>query len=718
MDRTTLQTPRTGRSRFSKALPAPPPELKDDKPPTASREPLPSTYSPFPPRKDSVSARTNTSISQISPSIKSDLNSPLPSLPLSLPPTNTFTNTTTTTTNTMSATMLQTQTRTIPRKPVGLPANPAPVAGASAAKSKKMKRVSSISSLLSAYSHTSSDSVQRSSQGSIFTKDSEPSNSPEREGMNDTQPSLSKTLPVLPSNPYADELPSVTDEILAADLPPPPPLKDPTRPRTPSSARPVDSFPAPPRSGVQDGSPTSATPKTVGDSPPRKEIWRRRASVKSDRSLLVPELKLADSHGSTASTTTSQPPAANSNSANTDLLPPPPLTQTSNTSSPLPPRSASLPGRNIRPVKPEPQQEDEMRKFSSKLKGLTSRDDSAKEHAQATNSSDGSKDELTKSASKAQPEMNPVATIEDRPKVERPTNASRTPFETVGHAPAPSPAIASPEPPPKESASKSISRRPVGSPVEGQTQKPEVHKKASSSDLRVQNLGLPRHPRSARSNSSLRSPQTTHDVQEAVRPRERPQPQPIPTIEMISTMPADSVEPMKKPELFNVVTALNEPSISPNLATADRKPYRKVSADMHATNLSDIGESMENITPEQAEKVNEALSRFPRNISQTIPTDAVFQAAPITSQHHNCYVRHSKWVPVKNSNYPLACQTCGVQDTNSRKTCSWCNLRVCYGCHERLMGRYKAELRLLMQNMELDQLEEKRREKGKQTTAA
>ncbi|KAI1089689.1 hypothetical protein F5B19DRAFT_485069 [Rostrohypoxylon terebratum] len=717
MDRTTLQTPRTGRSRFSKALPAPPPLWEDDKPPTASQDPLPSTYSPFPPRKDSVSARTNTSISQISPSIKSDLNSPLPSLPPPLLPTNTFTSTNTTT-NTMSATMLQTQTRTIPRKPVGLPANPAPVAGASAAKSKKMKRVSSISSLLSAYSHTSSDSVQRSSQGSIFTKDSEPSNSPEREGMNDTQPSLSKTLPVLPSNPYADELPSVTDEIISADLPPPPPLKDLTRPRTPSSVRPVDSFPAPLRSGVQDGSPALATPKTIGDSPPRKEIWRRRASVKSDRSLLVPELKLADSHGSTASTTTSQPPAANANSASTDLLPPPPLTQTSNTTSPLPPRSASLPGRNIRPVKPEPQEEDKMRKFSSKLKGLTSRGENAKEPSKLTNSSDRTQDMSIQSASKAQPEMNPATTIEDRPKVEQPIHVSRTPIETFGHAPAPKPAMASPEPPPKESAQKSISRRPVGSPVETQTQKPEVHKKASSSDIRGQNLGLPRHPRSARSNSSLRSPQTTHDVQEAVRPRERTQPQPIPTIEMITTMPANSVEPMKKPELFNAVTALNEPSISPNLATADRKPYRKVSADMHATNLSDIGESMENVTLEHAEKVNEALSRFPRNISQAMPADVVFQAPPITSQHHNCYVRHSKWVPVKNSNYPLACQTCGVQDTSSRKTCSWCNLRVCYGCHERLMGRYKAELRMLMQNMEADQLDEKRREKGKQTSAA
>ncbi|KAI0841783.1 hypothetical protein F5Y06DRAFT_199105 [Hypoxylon sp. FL0890] len=686
----TLQAPKSGRSRFSKALPAPPPELDDARPRTAARDPPSLLYSPFPPRKDSVSVKTNTNTS---PSIKSDLiNSPLPALPPS---------------NNMGSTVLQTQTRSIPRKPVGLPSNPTPAADG---KSKKMKRVSSISSLLSAYSNTSSDSVQRSSQGSIFTKDSEPSNSPEREGINDGQQLLLKTLPVLPSNPYVDEMPSVTDEIIAADLPPPPPLKGLDRPSTPPSSRPVlrDPFSAS-QPGAHDVD-SSSPSRLVGDSPQGREIWRRRASSKSDRSLVVPQLKLADSHGSTAST--SQPP-------NIDLLPPPPPAQNTNTTSPLPPRSASLPGRNIRPVKqPDPQQEGEMRKLSAKLKELTGRN----ERAKGSDNTDGPKDEPIKldvavkgSESQAQPESrantNPVALVQDQPVEENSPKESKASLETVVHAP--SPAASSSEPPPKESAQKSISRRAVGSP--SANPQPEVHKKGSSSDLRKQGLGLPRFPRPSHSNPNLRSPAVPHNVQETVRPRVGPQPQPTPPVVMPLTLPADSNEPMKKPELFNVVTALNEPTLSPTPPSSNRKPGRKVSKDIEATTLDDIGESMENMTPEHAEQVNAALSRFPRNLSQVAPTaDTIWPAAPISSRHYNCYVHHSKWVPVKNLNYPLACQTCGLQDTSPRKTCSWCNLRICFKCHERLTGPYKSNLQTLMQNMEADQLEEKRREKGKQ----
>ncbi|OTA91590.1 hypothetical protein M434DRAFT_397109 [Hypoxylon sp. CO27-5] len=685
----TLQAPKSGRSRFSKALPAPPPELEDLRPRTATRDPPSLLYSPFPPRKDSVSVKTNTSIS---PTTKSDfVNSPLPALPSG---------------NNMETTVLQTQNRSIPRKPVGLPANPAPTATTT---SKKMKRVSSISSLLSAYSNTSSDSVQRSSQGSIFTKDSEPSNSPEREGINDGQQPRLKDLPVLPSNPYVDEMPSVTDEIITADLPPPPPLKELTRPSTPSGSRPIlkDPFSAS-QPGALDGG-SSSPSRLVGDSPQTREIWRRRASSKSDRSLLVPQLKLADSHGSTAST--SQP-------ANTDLLPPPAPVQNTNTASPLPPRSASLPGRNIRPVKqPDPQQEDEMRRLSAKLKQLTSRN----EHTNGSDSTDYPKDEPIKlgedlkgSAPKAglenKADTNPVAFAKDQPAGKNASNISKTSVETVGRAP--SAAASSPEPPPKESAQKPISRRPVGSP--SANQQPEVHKKGSSSDLRKQGIGLPRFPRPSYSNPNLRSPVAPHNVQETVRPRAVPQHQPTPSVTMSLASPTDSNEPMKKPELFNIVTALNEPTLSPTPPN-NRKPSRKVSKDIDAVALDDIGESMENVTPEHLEQINAALSRFPRNIGQVAPAaDTIWPAAPISSQHYNCYVGHSKWVPVKNLNYPLACQTCGLQDNSPRKTCSWCNLRICFKCQERLTGPYKSNLQALMQNMEADQLEERRREKGKQ----
>ncbi|KAI4863034.1 hypothetical protein F4820DRAFT_428456 [Hypoxylon rubiginosum] len=712
MDRPTLQTPRSGRSRFSKALPAPPPALEDDRPRTATRN-LPSLpYSPFPPRKESVSVNTSVTASVLS-SLET---SPLPALPSE---------------NIMEAPPLQPQTRSIPRKPVGLPANPTPAA---AAKSKKMKRVSSISSLLSAYSNTSSDSVQRSSQGSIFTKDSEPSNSPEREGMNDAQQSLTKTLPILPSNPYEDELFLTTDPRVAADLPPPPPLKDLTRPSTPQSGRAIDPDPAS-RTGAQDGGPAVSDSPTLA-SPQRREIWRRRASSKSDRSLLVPELKLAVSHGSTASTAQPTQPTNSATTVNPELLPPPPLAHNNNnnssaTNSPLPPRSGSLPGRNIRPNRQnEAQGEGEMRKLTSKLKGLAGRGGSPKE-----------KDAESRKGESA--ESSPAPPLKDRPSAEETsTNASKTSVDTVVFAPTPTPApVPAPapastssaptiswEPPSREPAEKSISRRPIGAPAPVQ---PEVQKGSSSDARKPPNppsLGLPRFPRPSQSSTSLRSPSVPYTVQETVRPRVSP---PVASPSVVSTpiinLPTNANEPVKKPELYNLVTALNEPRVSPDSAAAAAatrsKPARKVSKDIDATNLSDIGESTEQMTAEQVQQVNEALSRFPRNAippaaSSSSSAGTVWQAAPLLPKHYTCYTRHFKWVPVKNLNYSLSCQTCGVQDSSTRKTCSFCSLRICFRCHERLMGPYKSDLKALMDNMEVDVHKEKQKEKGKQKDAA
>ncbi|XXG96592.1 hypothetical protein Hte_002880 [Hypoxylon texense] len=730
MERPTLQTPKSGRSRFSKALPAPPPALEDDRPRTATRN-LPSLpYSPFPPRKESVTVKTSVTASILS-SLET---SPLPALPSE---------------SIMEAPPLQPQTRSIPRKPVGLPANPTPAA---AAKSKKMKRVSSISSLLSAYSNTSSDSVQRSSQGSIFTKDSEPSNSPEREGMNDAQQSLSKTLPVLPSNPYEDELFLTTDLKVVTDLPPPPPLKDLTRPSTPQGGRATDPASAS-RTGAQDAGAAVSDSPTLS-SPQRREIWKRRASSKSDRALLVPELKLAGSHGSTASTVQpAPPPASSATAANTELLPPPPPAQNNNnnnsssaTNSPLPPRSGSLPGRNIRPNRQNEAQSEggEMRKLTSKLKELAGRGGSPKEKDTESRKGEPSRASPAPPA-KDRPSVSETSTITSKTSVDTvvfspaPTTvlaAAPAPAATPAPAPAPSAPTISFEPPPRESGEKVISRRPIGAPAPNPPETQKGSSSGSSSDVRKPSLpglggGLPRFPRPSQSSSALRSPSAPYTVQEAVARPTRASPPvaslpPVVAMPSITLPPADAGEPVKKPELYNLVTTLNEPRrVSPDSASASAatrvKPARKVSRDIDATNLSDIGESTEQMTAEQMQQVNEALSRFPRNAiaaASSAAADTVWQAAPLSSKHYTCYARHFRWVAVKNSNYPLSCQTCGLQDTTTRKTCSFCNLRICFKCHERLTGPYKSDLKTLMDNMEVDVHKEKQKEKGKQNAAA
>ncbi len=256
----TLQAPRTGRSRFSKALPAPPPGL-DDNPASIPRG-LPSF--PFPPRKDSVT----TASSDVRSMKTEGFDFPLPPPPAKA-----------------DASQIQSPKNVIQRRPVGLPAQ----------KSKKMKRVSSISSLLSAYSNGSTDSVHRSSQDTMLTKDSEPSRPQgreEREGMASPK-DLAQILISYSSNPYEDDSPSSRDE--EARKPSPPSMSSleiQPQPSIPQSTQPLETS--------QVGPVSTSSPVLLTNGSPKAEIWRRRAGSKSDVGKAVVGLKLAVSHGSTA----------------------------------------------------------------------------------------------------------------------------------------------------------------------------------------------------------------------------------------------------------------------------------------------------------------------------------------------------------------------------------------------------------------------------------
>ncbi|KAI0481609.1 hypothetical protein F4859DRAFT_426563 [Xylaria cf. heliscus] len=358
MDISSLQVPRAGRSRFSKALPTPPPGL-DDRPQTALRD-LPNVPpAPLPPKKNSILI-TRPSL----PNLRSkDLDSPLPILPIMAEPAR------------------PRLAGPISRKPVAQLSIPQATVGDT--KSKAMKRKSSISSLLSAYSRSSSD--WGASHESDFTKDSEPSYSPEREGINSLPPVPSKNSMETTNDTNSDRTSEVTSYTIIDSFPPPPPSKDPSRPRTPSpgTVGPVDG--ARDRIRGREGGSVSLSPVSVRSGSSRAgphEIWRRRASSKSDASLVIAELKLPGSNGSTASTAhipaekaelPSLPPPLPSKTSHQPALPLPPKPNQQSAVT-LPPRTVSLPGRNIRPIKKtEPlNEEDEMKKLMklSKLKEL------------------------------------------------------------------------------------------------------------------------------------------------------------------------------------------------------------------------------------------------------------------------------------------------------------------------------------------------------------
>ena len=282
MDISSLQVPRAGRSRFSKALPTPPDlDQESDGEDQATLRSLPDAPpAPPPPMKKSVLATSPSTTSLRSKAY----DSPLPLLPIMAEPPRP-----------------RAQAGPIARKPVAqLPTPPASVGPKP--KTKAAKRQSSISSLLSAYSRSSSDWAQRSSHGSDYTKESEPSYSPEREGVESLPPVPSKNSLEATLDITSDKASEITSYTIIDHFPPPPPSKNPSRPQTPPGTGTVR-----PSGGPKDGEGGSASlsPPTSlrGGSPQAgREIWRRRASSKSDASLVIAELKLPSSNGSTAST--------------------------------------------------------------------------------------------------------------------------------------------------------------------------------------------------------------------------------------------------------------------------------------------------------------------------------------------------------------------------------------------------------------------------------
>ena len=399
METATLQIPKTtGRSRFSKALPTPPPAFAERSSSLASkqqqplsqrlaapRKPLPGAPSttsrlndlaaPLPPPKEgSITATSplsstifSTGSSNSSASImasaavttpKSTLDSPLPTLP--------------------SSTLgVPSSVRSITRRPVGAPISPA-----------QPSPVDSISSLLSAYTNQS-DSTQKSlaqTNDSTSTKgsylDAFPAKqSGESSARTDvTSPPLEDLYDLYdtaPTQEYGDSGRRMGPS--REEAPPPPPMKDARqevpRPRTPPEShvsKMASSFPVP---GA-----TSSPPRSNTSPPSQPQIWRRR-SLKSDKNLGIADLSLPSRFGSTAepttttsaTTTTSQDPPSKS-------LPPPPQAEpaTSLVSTSNPSQTTrilnSLPGRNIRPTARKQSvsdnQSEDMGGFLSKVEGI------------------------------------------------------------------------------------------------------------------------------------------------------------------------------------------------------------------------------------------------------------------------------------------------------------------------------------------------------------
>ncbi|KAI2637368.1 hypothetical protein GGS21DRAFT_511241 [Xylaria nigripes] len=720
MNRSSLLAPGVGRSRFSKALPRPPSEL-DDKPRGLFRK-LPDVPSaPPPPKKNSVL------IGSIStPSLRRKaLDSPLPIVPFMDEPVR-----------------IRARAGPIPRKPVPQSSTRSASVGANMGaepKPHELKREASISSLLSAYSHSSSERALKSSHESDSTKDSEPSYSPEREEMIHNIPPIPSKKSMEAESIYSDGISEVISYRIIDSFPPPPPLTTSSQVHTPSDAGLME--------GAQgrEGESVSRSPISISDGYPR-EIWRRRASSKSDASLVIADLKLPDSNGSTAPTPggrtepPSLPPLLPSlspflpDAPNYETALPLPDNPPQQPPLILPPSNVSIHGKNVQPIVPaEPPIDEEMKKLLklSKIKEIV--------HRKGDDGGDESEEQSQKEKEENKPQESrsgiTVKKYDETEKVESATKEETThqQLQQPQHA-SPNVTLANPDAPPKESGESFgtvgvISRNPIG-------ELPAL----DFSHSKLEFLGgalerIPEHGPMPRDSSISRPPSTTmagslqlRQTQQSSRqqfpPRvssaysphtpagpvsqtegsdnmplctfTRPGQPPAPSMPTPSTTARTTSLNYQAPGSRSVSSGINEhpkrfiPPPPPS-AAGFTLPFlpRPVTPGRLREDVARESEQYRELAsgPMSAEAAA-AVALFPREQQwkTECTMDGVWPPNPLTSQHHNCHARHYKLVPARNTNYPLACQACGIADSSRRLSCPCCNLRICPPCAEILIA--------------------------------
>ncbi|KAI1818836.1 hypothetical protein GGS20DRAFT_527088 [Poronia punctata] len=470
MEISSLQPPQTGRSRFSKALPAPPPGLDNGPPPPLRKLPLPPS-APLPPKKDSA-LMTSQSVASLhstvfsSPGIRGrGFDSPLPVLPIMAEPPR-------------------------PRVPKAGPIRRKPVAQAPAAtpaapvepspEPEEATRVVSINSLISAYSYSPLEPPQSLSHHNDGARETEQSYSREQYGTDYLRPEPTKTSTEVTNEISSDGASEVTSYTIIDSFPPPPSLKGLALPRTPGPRTPTATqTPTQSWDHISDGTTPPAIPaipaasqtptsKNSGSPRIRQEIWRRRASARSDRSLTIPELKLSASNGFTVSAPgiRAEPPVpfnppVKAQAEHQRALPPVPTSPQQQKEEETRQHSASssasdgpgrLYGEDIQPIQlpeiPSLTEDDEMRSILKFLKGRRR----SKNTGDSSDSEGRSRADEGRNIDKPKPPAKDVA----------PSNQARPP--QVEAAPT---GQASYQP-----KSSSITRRPVGAPREADASGP------------------------------------------------------------------------------------------------------------------------------------------------------------------------------------------------------------------------------------------------------
>ncbi|KAM7197737.1 hypothetical protein V8F33_005461 [Rhypophila sp. PSN 637] len=707
----SLQTPKSGRSRFSKALPAPPSFPSEEDGPTLTAPSNPPPYQnyqhtrtpvrqspasptgglpflkelppidlgpPLPPPKafeEGIFGKEAGVTNLVKP-----LNSPLPQLPLKPGPP---------------------PPMSIPRRPspVTLPA-PSPVPVSTAAPSLAPSAapdiaptvispnplpspVTSLSSLLSAYTDHTSESTPRTSTNS--TKDSPGTKDPYPPASPNPGASRGTDSPTLPAGPQ-------TQSGVRDDQPLPPPLPEKDYQPQPQS-----------RVGTQDVSPTVNTS-------PTEQLWRRR-SVKSDKNIAVPELKLTSSNGSTVAsgniTNSSQGAPSGVGSTNSVPLSSHVQEQTefsnpTKITTPLPrSTNAGLPGKNIRPV-PSRQQ---IKEDGSAMGQLVSKSNSKGQRAwsrERDNKGDGktgvgSMNQHTPTTSapgKSLPNTKAPQIIARLPTPDYENHEPRGPYSATVISPV-SPA-SSPELP--IDGSSAVSPTSPRGAAENTYQALEPNQGFSNLDVRRPLVGLPSSPAASRiQNRPVNQGFPARTSSKAKAPSDD-----VGTYKQAAEIP-ESLQVGNQRQL--PTPAFNTPDISPVSRTGSAELEKtstpsKESPQLGVNNDTSFpGPKTANEELEDNMTDNPGAMLFPRDWFSPLPADGVMDALPLTDRHFRCITNHRYMTANRQRYNPIACATCGQRDRISDAyICSACSLNVCPTCSGNLR-RCRGDLRQLLQQI-------------------
>ncbi|KAF4875651.1 hypothetical protein CGCSCA1_v005250 [Colletotrichum siamense] len=500
----------------------------------------------------------------------------------------------------------------------------------------------SIGSLLSAYSRSSGESLMAKSPST--QRDSAPMFPSDHEGTTKESKVLTPT-----------SVSSVDNEASYSRLGAPNLTHNKGLPPSPAYAR--EQGPPPPAKAAAGGgdSPTSFTSTS---SQQQRPLWRRR-SVKSDRNIEVPDLKLAVSHGSTAASTpnTAQP-------SSTAAPPPPAQQQQQQQQQQFPPRSTSgLPGRNIRPIHlqnlPSTQEPtEEMGQEASRLREKVS-------HVRGQNQTNGA----NVGASHSDTALSPSQRLPtpDYEKEDVKTPVVDTVVSPISPASSPEPAAAE-QKQQQQQPQQPIPRKAVT------TDRNNVHNAKSLPQMRVD----------PPTTSSEAPPTIARDF--AVSPISPEAQQGQFPARNSSNQQQQQQQPPQQQQRGQWLPAAREHAAQGGDMRRDQRPGQEPVEYREMKQQQDM-------------PADPRASFFPITTPEPPSPSIVYSARPIKESMLDCYARHRTVDRTRNRNYALSCQTCGKADTEDRFKCQWCYVRMCASCLT-VFNRNGRDLRQLLAHLE------------------